>query len=151
MTLIAIIIVAAWLLPPCLQQTNSLAEAFSPSPLVTGCHHHHHHHHHHHQSLHHPHVVRLAAANTNKNGNDKDTTTTSSSTAATRKKQNQPWDVFRFISQSSKFIRPPSLPQLIIGATAAGKKKRRIAGSGMLFCCLFYCNRRLARNETSFL
>ena len=78
--------------------------------------------------------VPLAATARKKNDDDDDkASTTTTADSGRKKKDRRPWDMLRFVSQSSKFIRPPSLPQFIIGG--AGKNMRRI-GSGMygLFC-----------------
>jgi hypothetical protein len=120
------IVSALILLVPCLlQQPNTLTEAFSPyqcfiihnrSSALTK------------ESFHRRVEGSLAAAT--KDDDD-------------GKKQNQrrPWDILRFISQSSKFIRPPSLPQIIIGAVAggAGKNARKI-GPGTYYFCTAHSN-----------
>jgi hypothetical protein len=129
-------IVSAVLLLPCilLPRTNYMTVAFSPSQLaiyndsasaiisfrrrkcnrLVG--------------------VPLAATARKKNDDDDDkASTTTTADSGRKKKDRRPWDMLRFVSQSSKFIKPLSLPQFIIGS--AGKNMRRI-GSGMygLFC-----------------
>lgn len=115
MDLITIVSALILLVPCLLQHTNSVAEAFLPSQHFFF--------HNHSSALtkssFHRRRVGGSLAASIKDGDDDDDD---------GKKQNQrrPWDILRFISQSSKFIRPPSLPQIIIGAVAGGKNTRKI-------------------------
>ena len=52
--------------------------------------------------------------------------------AASSSNERKPWDVFRFVSQSSKFVTPPPLP--FIGD--AGKKANKKVGPGK--ACILY-------------
>ncbi len=151
---------------PCLLlQTNSITvvAAFSPSHLLIGsacsttlA-----------KSLHQREEIRLPLLSAilqkkkmmmkkkNENGDDDDSSSSTNTDGANvgKRRQNQrrpssSWDILRFVSQSSKFIRPPSLlliPQIFIRGgvgVLADKNKRRI-GSGMyLFCGVYiilYC------------
>lgn len=46
--------------------------------------------------------------------------------ASSSSKERKPWDVFRFVSQSSKFVTPPSLP--FIGGGKKGAKRKILPG-----------------------
>lgn len=140
MNLVANNIVSAVLLliilPCLLHETKSITSAFTcPTASTKSLHHHHH------ESS--ERYVILAATN-RKNNNYDDSSSSSSSSSTTagvtddgvvgQKQNRKPWDIFRFVSQSSKFIRPPSLPRLIV---FGGKKNKRLVRSGRYYVRFF--------------
>lgn len=120
------IVSALILLVPCLlQQPNTLTEAFSPYQCF----------------IIHNHSSALTKESFHRRVEGSLAAATKDDDDGKKQNQRRPWDILRFVSQSSKFIRPPSLPQIIIGAVAggAGKNTRKI-GPGTYYFCTAHSN-----------